>query len=261
MEKWVRSLRGRTRGGWRFRSLVTVGTAMTLMFTLAETTWAMGAAQNNTGTLNVLAANTITVEGVATEPILNPVTEINESMTITDSSVQAEFKDIGTLEQHMRSALKKDGIVNGNIWFSTPSFTSGNSGTQVNLQVNVIVPKASQLSNVLTSLGSYDPNFVQNNFMNEQVVPLNPSAMWPQLYQEALNNAKSQAETLASEAGVQLGQVEAISTVQPSGVLQPLSGPYPTSPSVPGLQLVYNNGTQAGEVMTQLYVTFAINPS
>lgn len=260
MKKWATS-RKMTRAHRSSRWIVSSGIVVVLLGALTETAWAMGTASENTntGTMNVLAANTITVEGVATEPIPNPVIEINDSMTITDSSAQAEFKDMDVLEQHLRNALKQDGIANENIWFPTPSFNSNNSGPQINLQLNVVVPNSSQLSRVVMSLESYEPNFLQNNYVSEQVLPLDPESIWPNLYQAALDNARSQAAALASDAGVQLGSVVAVSTVYPSGAVQPLSGPYPTSPSVPGLQLVYNNGGQATEVMAQLYVTFAIN--
>lgn len=246
-------------GHWRIRSLVTAGAALVLMGTLTETAWAMGVPDSNTSGMDVLAPNTITVEGVAAQAITDPVNDITYSMTITDTSVKAEMKDAATLEQHLRTALKQDGIANGNILFSVPSFADGSSGPQTTLQLNVIVPKSSQVPNVVASLGSYEPNFLQNNYMSEQVVPLNPESLWPKLYQAALDNARSQATTLASEAGVQLGSIVAISTVLPSGVVQPVSGPYPSSVPVAGMQLVYNNGNQVGQVMAQLYVTFAID--
>lgn len=247
--------------GWPSRAFIAIGAGIALLGASTGTAWAMGAPATSTNTADVLAPNTITVEGVATLPIPDPVTDITYAMTISDSSVAAEMKDVAMLKQHVQSILKHDGIANGNIQFTTPSFSEGNSGTQMNLQLNVIVPSAGQVSNVIASLGSYSPSFLQNNFMSDQVVPLNPDALWPKLYQAALDNAHAQAVTLANEAGVQLESVNAISTVTSSGGVQPLTGPYPTSPSVPGLQLVYNNGNQAGEVMAELYVTYSISSS
>ncbi|TDY45218.1 uncharacterized protein YggE [Alicyclobacillus sacchari] len=253
---------GATRGrGWPSRTFIAIGSGIALLGALTGNAWAMGAPDPSTNTANVLAPDTMTVEGVATLPIPNPVTDITYAMTVTDSSVTAEMKDVSILEQHMRTTLKQVGISNGDIQFTTPSFNEGNSGAQTNLQLNVIVPSAGQVPHVIASLGSYSPSFLQNGFMSDQVVPLDPDALWPRLYQAALNSAHAQAATLANEAGVQLGSVNAISTVMPSGGVQPLTGPYSTSPSVPGLQLVYNNGNQAGEVMTELYVTYSISSS
>lgn len=207
--------------------------------------------------MEVLEPNTVTVEGVASEAITNPVTDISYSMTITDTSVKAEMKDVTTLEQHVKTALKQDGITGDDILFSPPTFSAEN-GAQIVLQLNVIVPKNGEVSNVVESLGGYNPNFVQNNYMSEQAVPLNPATLWPALYQAALDNARTQAITLASQADEQLGSVIALSTVSPNGVAPQLSGPYPSSPAVAGMQLVYTNGTQAGQVMAQLYVTYAL---
>lgn len=247
---------GRTIHKWKSWSLIVVGSAILTLVASCGQASAMGLVPN--GGMDLLLPNTVTVEGSATEPISHPVSEITYAMTVTDSSMKSVLSDIGILKHHEILSLAQDGIPTGDILFSSPSFNAGNGSPQSSVQLTVIVGDATKVATVFDSLGSYQPSFATNNYSNVQVVPLNPAAMWPEMYKAALDNAESQAAELASQAGMQLGSVISISTVPEQGMLQVLSGPYPSSPSVAGMQLEYGNAGQIGQVSVQIYVSFSL---
>lgn len=256
MAKRVEGVVGRTANRWKSLSLVVAGSALLSFGTLSGQASAMGIVQN--GGMDLLLPNTVTVEGSATEPFIHPVSNISYSITVTDSTLKDVLHKVGILKHHDIVSLKGDGIPSGDILFSSPSFNNGNVGPQASVQLNVIVGNAAKVATVMDSLGSYQPSFVSNSYSNVQVVPLNPAAMWPSLYKAALDNARMQAERLTNQAGMQLGSVLSISTVPEQGMLQVLSGPYPSSPSVAGMQLQYGNGGQLIQVSTQIFVSFSV---
>jgi len=138
---------------------------------------------------------------------------------------------------------------------------SGNNGSSESLQFNIIVSKQVSLSSVFTALSNDTTSQVQNSYSNVQIVPLNPSVIWKHLYGEAIANARQQATYLAKEAGNSLGEIVSISSVPQQGYLQTVSGPYPTSPAVVGMQTsAMQNVNTNPTVRAELFVTFAMTP-
>ena len=238
--------------------LVLIGCSLVWFGAPTPQDFAMGSPQSGSSNAPTLAANTITVEGMATEPVLNPITDISYSTNVTDTSMNAVLHDVANLEKHEKIALKRDGLPAGDVVFSSLSFNSGGSGPQGSVQMNVIVRNAAEVAAVMNTISRYQPGFLNNAYTNEQVLPLNPAAMWPSLYRKALMNARTQAQQLARDAGVGLGRVVSISTIPTQGTGQVITGPYPTSPSVVGMQMQYGMSGPLNEVSTQLLVSFAV---
>lgn len=214
------------------------------------------------GGMVMLEPNTITVTGMATEPMTNSVNDISYNMNISDLTYGQIAHEAAKRVAAITHAIGRLGIPAGDIVVGSSSLNGGNNNPTENLQLNIIVAKSSQVSAVLAAVTENTPNQVQNSYANVQVLPLNPAVLWPSLYAAAIANARAQATFLAKQAGKSLGAILSISTVSQQGYIQSLSGPYQNSPSIVGMQMAQqSNGTTSPTVTTQLFVSFAMMPA
>ncbi|MCL6442593.1 MAG: SIMPL domain-containing protein [Alicyclobacillus sp.] len=251
---------GRT---WKRRAgLLAAGTGLSTWLVSATlcNTAAMAMPVPANGNMDILQANTIIVTGVAEEPIPDPVTVLSYNLNIQDDSMKHVLADVALFNGHVKSMAHRLGLPPGDVILSPANFNSGGNGPSASLSVNFVISDASRLSDVAQAMVDYSPSFVQNTWSSSQVVPLNPNVAWKPLYDAAIANAKQQAEALAKYTGKALGPILSISTVPSQGGNPVISGPYPTSPSVDGMQYVYNNTGQLAALMTQLYVCFSLVP-
>ena len=218
---------------------------------------AMGMQQN--GGMDLLLPNTVTVEGVATEVVSNPVSDVSYSFNVQDNSFQAVNRDWTALETRLKKALLRLGIPAGDILVSQPSYNANqNNGPTASEQLNVVVTKPAQVPAVLNALNGDVPSYVQNSYSNVQILPLNPAVLWKPLFHAAMENARAQAQALAAAANKSVGGVVSMSTVPAQGYMQSVTGPYPTSPNVSGMQMNGYGNQVTPQVTTQIFVTFAL---
>ncbi|MHB1628817.1 MAG: SIMPL domain-containing protein [Bacilli bacterium] len=251
---------GRRSRAARVSLLAAAGAIALTCAPFAASASAMGLPQN--GGMDLLLPNTVTVEGAAAQVVSNPVSDVSYSVNVQDTSFQAVNRDWAVMEAHIRKGLHRLGIPSGDILTTTPSSynSNQNSGPSASEQVNVVVTKPGQVPAVLNALSAFSPNYVQNSYSNVQILSLNPAALWKPLFHAAMGNARAQAEALAAEANKNLGGIVSISTVPAQGYMQSVSGPYPTSPTVAGMQMNGYGNQVAPEVSTQIFVTFALVP-
>lgn len=242
----------------RASRLIVASAAVGIVLSGAVPAMAMGAPPVNGGMV-MLEPDTITVTGMATKLMTNPVNDISYSMTVSDTTYRQLAHDASRLVTAISHAMARLGIPAGDMIVGSPSLNSGNNGPTENLQLNIIVAKPSQVSAVLSAITADTSNQVQNSYSNVQVVPLNPTVLWQPLYAAAIANARAQASFLAKQAGKTIGAILSISTVPQQGYLYSTSGPYPNSQTVVGMQTgQQQNGLTTPTVSTQLFVTFAM---
>lgn len=253
------SAAGRRSRAARFSLLAAAGAIALSCAPFAASASAMGLPQN--GGMDLLLPNTVTVEGAATQVVSNPVSDVSYSINVQDTSFQAVNRDWAVMEAHIRKNLHRLGIPAGDILINTSTYNANqNNGPSASEQVNVVVAKPGQISAVMNALIAYSPSYVQNNYSNVQTLPLNPAVLWKPLFHAAMENARAQAQALAAEANKNLGGIVSLSTVPAQGYVQTVSGPYPTSPTVSGMQMNGYGNQVAPEVSTQIFVTFALAP-
>ncbi len=227
--------------------------------------FAMALPQNAPGT-DILQPGTVTVQGTASDSNFPQVDVVLENYTITDTTIAKVSKDANAVWTYLTTRLRKLGVPTGDVFFSPANYNYSQNQNQTPTemrQLSIVVAKQSQLGQVTSLVGLYSPDFVSNAYMNTQVEALNPAPLFKPLYQAALANARSQAVTLAALEDETVGPMLSVSTVPSQGFVQTVSGPYPTSPTVSGLQLTsYNYGQSLPqpEITAQLLVTFALVP-
>ncbi len=239
-----------------------LGLMMTAGGSLLSPAFAMGIPQN--GTISILQPGTVTVEGVATDTSFKTVTLVSTNYTISDSTITLVSRDAVRMQTTLINRLAKLGIPRGDIQLSSPLTNYNQNQTQnpsQSQQVTVIVANQAKVLPVTTTLGTYSPIFVTNEYTNTQVTALNPAAVFKKLYAKAIANARQQAVALAAQGNEKIGAILSLSTVPSQAMMQSLSGPYPNSPTISGLQLTtYNNGQSLAqpELLAQIFVTFAL---
>ena len=250
---------GRKSPAARVSLLAAAGAIALTCAPFATSASAMGLPQN--GGMDLLLPNTVTVEGAATQVVSNPVSDVSYSFNIQDSSFHAVTHDWSVMEAHIRKALHRLGIPAGDILTTPSSYNlNQNNGPSASEQLYVVVTKPAQVPVVLNVLNGYSPSYVQNSYSNVQILPLNPAVLWKPLFHAAMESARAQAQALAAEANKSLGGVVSISTVAAQGYVQSVSGPYPTSQTVSGMQMNGYGNQVAPQVSTQIFVTFALVP-
>jgi len=153
------------------------------------------------GGMVMLEPNTITVTGMATEPMTNSVNDISYNMNVSDVTYGQIAHEVANRVAAITHAIERLGIPAGDIIVGATSLNGGNNNPTENLQLNIIVAKSSLVSAVLAAVTENTPSQVQNSYANVQVLPLNPAVLWPSLYAAAIANAPYQAAFLAKQAG------------------------------------------------------------
>ena len=239
-------------------SVVSVGVILT-GFSVALTHAATTA--NPSTSQNSAQAGTITVVGTASEDV-SPDSAVISAGVLTKGSTaaQAEQRNNQAMKKVMM-ALEKDQIPASDIqtqWYNlNPNYGKpGANGQQsivgftTNNNVSITVKELAKVGSVVDLLVKYGANQINN----VSYTVSNPSKFQQSLYALALDNARSQAQSIAKKLGVTITGVSSVDASQQNAGIFPI---FAASSNAMASSAVLSPGTQS--ISTSLKVVYTIS--
>ncbi|KYP81626.1 SIMPL domain-containing protein [Ferroacidibacillus organovorans] len=220
----------------------------------------MGNTPSSTTTTATQTPNTITVTGIAGVYSTDNVATVNMSMNINDQTVLAVTRDEAHIAGQLTQEFRHLGIPQGDIstLFQGINNNGNMSNESGNLNVNVTVASASLLPKVMNCLSTLTEGYVSNVYSNVQYAPMNLPTIRTQLFAKALADAKSQAQTLASDVGATVGSVVSVTSPAPVNT-NVMNGPALPNQSLGGISTTYGyGGNSQNYVSSQVTVTYQL---
>lgn len=237
-------------------SATVIVTGFSVAATRAATTSAPPASQGST------QGATITVVGSASEQV-SPDSAVVSAGVLTKGSTAAQAEERNNLAmKKVMTALEKDQIPASDIqteWYNlSPNYGKpGSDGQQsivgftTNNTVNITVKQLAKVGSVVDLLVKTGANQINN--VNYTVS--NPAKFQQSLYSLALDNARSQAQSIANKLGVTITGVSSVDASQQGGGVLPMFAA--ASNAMGATTAVLSPGTQS--ISTNLTVVYTIN--
>ena len=213
------------------------------------------------------AGQTVTVTGRAAMAAPVDAVALQISMNDTQTAIAPISAQLQSVHSNIVAALAKAGVPATSVQTSNFNIWSQQGGSyNASEQMTVMLKSLSQALNVMNFVNRDSGKLVANgavtlNF-NTQFSASVSSVIRGKLFDMALQDAKSQAATLASDVGEQLGAVVSMSTATSQGNGSAYqNGPYiPTSTStIGGVQNQQSPyGGAVSNVSAQVTVTYAL---
>jgi uncharacterized protein YggE len=213
----------------------------------------------NWGKIEILPASTITVSGEATLEEKSQIASFTAGITAINDDKETAASEVNQTMSEIISAVKNFGILEEDIQTRNLSVSQSQESfiederRKVELGQwranNTIVitlrdvDKASALADLLSESGAtnvYGPNFSLDDTQDSEVV----------LLEEAINNAREKANTIAKASGRKLGKIVTVSEglQQSSGIFKGLEMAGGGTPIEPGTETVYKTVTVTFEL-------------
>lgn len=213
----------------------------------------------NWGKIEILPASTITVSGEAHLEEKSQIATFTAGVTAINDDKETAVSEVNQTINEIINAIKAFGIEEENIQTRNLSVSQSQEAFiederrkvelgqwRANNTIEITlrdVDKASALADLLSESGAtnvYGPNFSLDNIQDSEVV----------LLEEAINNAREKADTIAKSSSRKLGKIVTVSegSQQFSGIFKSLPEAGGGTPIEPGTETVYKTVTVTFEL-------------